>query len=179
MRKNFPAGIVQPMPPDASCWLIELKNIIQSSIEAVEFLASQNLSPETQTETKAIRANESRQQIGELWNELKLACDKAVQRFPERIEDIETVFAYANALRESLIELDGIAFKNSEYGEYSVQLVDGLHTLLWKNRETFDSLSDHAKALFTWREHPVKWRGQQTSNIVEAIRNEALQYETP
>ncbi len=116
------------------------------------------------------------QQLVDLWNELKLAYDKAVQRFPDRLEDIDTVFSVTDALRISISQLDSIASQESIYGDYCIQLVDDLHTALWNDRELFDSLSHHTRALFTWREHPVEWRGKQISNIVEAIRNEALQY---
>tara|TARA_R110000868_G_scaffold117180_2_gene311499 strand:+ start:329 stop:1108 length:780 start_codon:yes stop_codon:yes gene_type:complete len=39
-RKNLPAAIAANMPPDASCWLVRVENIIQASIEAVEYLAN-------------------------------------------------------------------------------------------------------------------------------------------
>ena len=39
-RKNLPTCIAGDMPPDASCWLVRVDDIIQTSIEAVEYLAS-------------------------------------------------------------------------------------------------------------------------------------------
>ncbi|GEM_PF-5637215 len=39
-RENLPKAIAGNMPPDASCWLIRVDDIIQTSIEAVDYLAS-------------------------------------------------------------------------------------------------------------------------------------------
>ena len=91
MRKNFPAGIVQPMPPDASCWLIELKNIIQLSIEAVEYLVNTQLAPELTGSTSDSNSIDMQQQkleesgqepverIAVEWNQEKILADAAKQ----------------------------------------------------------------------------------------------------
>ena len=188
LRASLPATIVAHMPPDAGSWLIRIDNVIQTSIEAVEYIANirpatESAGPTSHSSGNEVRrpkmegmAGERQQQIVDLWNELKMAYDKAIQRFPNRLEDIETVFSVTNAMRASLIELDGIATQTAEYGEYSIELVDRLHTAIWKDRELFDSLSDQKRALFTWRETSIEWRGRQASNILEAIRNEAFQY---
>lgn len=64
--------------------------------------------------------NDWQQSHRELYHELKIARDKAGQRFPDRLADIETVFAVADALRGSLIELDGIARKSFETKGFSL-----------------------------------------------------------
>lgn len=112
----------------------------------------------------------------ELCTELKMAYDQAVNQFPERVSEIDAVFAVADNLRICIIRVDHIAFKPTPHGPLSVDEIDELHSILHSNTETLDSLSDHSKALFTWREHAVEWRGHQNSNIVEAIQDEALQY---
>ena len=114
--------------------------------------------------------------ITSLWNELKLTYDKAVQRFSDRVVEIDAVFSAADNLRFCIHRVDGIANKPTPHGPLSVDEIDELHTSLWSNIEAFDSISQHSKALFTLRETPVSWRGKEISNIVEAIRNEAMQY---
>lgn len=109
--------------------------------------------------------------------ELEPAYYRALARFPDRLEDIKAVFDVTDALRVSLIRLDEIAFKNdSSFGAYCIEQIDNLHTDLWHDREFFDTLSHQSRALFTWREQPVEWRGKRASNIVELIRNEAMAY---
>lgn len=114
--------------------------------------------------------------ITSLWNEFKLAYDKAVKENFARAPEIDAVFSVVENLRCSIVSVDGIADKRASHGPLSVDEIDELHTVLWSNVEAFDSISSHSKALFTWREIPVMWRGKEISNIVEAIRNEALQY---
>ena len=109
--------------------------------------------------------------------ELEPAYYRALARSPDRLEDIKAVFDVTDALRVSLIRLDEIAFKNdSSFGAYCIEQIDNLHTDLWHVREFFDTLSHQSRALFTWREQPVEWRGIRASNIVELIHNEALEY---
>lgn len=121
-------------------------------------------------------AIEIENQVVDLWTELKQAYDRAVQRFPDRIEDIDTVFAVTDALRRSLCELDAIGTQETAVSQYCVRQVDDLHAALWNNRELFDSISDRSRGLFTWRENSIQWHGNTDSNIVEVIRNVALQY---
>ena len=111
-----------------------------------------------------------------LRNELKLAYDKADREFPERRAEINTVFQVVDNLHYCIIRMDDIAFKPTPHGPLSVDEIDELHSILHSNTEAFGSFSQHSKALFTWREHAVEWRGHQNSNIVEAIQDEALQY---
>lgn len=114
--------------------------------------------------------------ITSLWNELKLAYDKAVKENFARAPEIDAVFSVVENLRCSIMSVDAIAEKQTPHGPLSVDEIDELHTVLWSNVEAFDSISAHSKALFTWREIPVAWRGKEISNIVEAIRDEAIQY---
>ena len=114
--------------------------------------------------------------ITSLWNELKLAYDKAVQKSPDRVSEIDTVFAVTDNLRCCINRGDGIANEATPHGPLSVDDVDELHTILWSNIEAIESISQHSRLLFTLRETPILWRGKEISNIVEAIREEALQY---
>ena len=121
-------------------------------------------------------SHEVTNEVTALWNELKLAYDKAVQKSPDRVSEIDTVFAVTDNLRYCIQRVDGIANKPTPHGPLSVDEIDELHTILWSNIEAFDSISEHSKLLFTLRDTPILWRGKEISNIVVAIRDEAIQY---
>lgn len=111
-----------------------------------------------------------------LWNELTLAYDKAVREFPERVSEIDAVFSVVDNLRSCIIQIDGIALKPTPHGPLSIDEIDELHSNLCHDIESLDSISRHSKSLFTWRDTPILWRGKLASNVVEAIRDEALHY---
>lgn len=132
--------------------------------------------PETMAFSPDTMKSEWVQSHKDLWHELKIAKDKAGQRLPDRTNDIEKVFTVSDALRGLLIQLENIAFKKETLSDFCVQQVDDLHTAIWNNLESFDSLNDYHRGLFTWREAPVSWREFQGSNIVELIRDVSLTY---
>lgn len=105
-----------------------------------------------------------------LSQELNLAYDLAIQRFPDRTDEIDDVFEAVDEVHKSLRLIDKfIDEKDStwaaEKGEKFMRLAEKL--LSW---------SADSKDLFAWRSKLVSWRNAPVDNIVSAIAIEATWY---
>jgi len=105
-----------------------------------------------------------------LSQELNLAYDKAIQRFPDQADEIDDVFEAANELHMSLRVIDQcIDTMDSKWAvDTGSKFMRLAHRLI--------SRGTHSKDLFTWRDTPVSWRGAPVENIVYAIEIEADWY---
>ena len=105
-----------------------------------------------------------------LSQELNLAYEKAIQRFPDRTDDIDDVFEAADEVYKSLRLIDKfIDEMDSKWAAETGQ------KFMWLTHR-LSSCSTHSKDLFTWRDMPVSWRNSAVKNIVSAIEIEAGWY---
>ncbi len=105
-----------------------------------------------------------------LSQELYLAYDKAIQRFPDKADEIDDVFEKAKEVHRSIRVIDQcIDTMDLKWVEdTSLKFMDLAHRL-------FNVSNDH-KDMFTWRDTLVSWRGSPVKNIVYAIEIEADWY---
>jgi hypothetical protein len=105
-----------------------------------------------------------------LSQELNLAYDKAIKRFPDREDDIDDVFEAADELHMSFRVIDQcIDTMDSKLASDM-----GLKFMSLANR--LFGISTDSKNLFTSPDTPVSWRGEPAENIVYAMEWQADYY---
>lgn len=105
-----------------------------------------------------------------LSQELNLAYEKAIQRFPDWTDKIDGVFEAANEVYKSLRIID--KFIDEMDSKWAAETCE---KFMWL-AHGLSSCGTHSIDLFTWRDTPVSWRGSPVKNIVYAIEIEADWY---
>jgi len=102
-----------------------------------------------------------------LGHELELAYGQAIQRFPDRLDEIDEVFEAANELQMVMRTIDqSIENMGSKWAtETGSKLIFVAQRL--------SRISNESKSLFTWSDSPVSWRRGPAENIVRAMELEA------